>query len=44
MKLPHREQGMTLLMALIMLVVLTLLALTSFNMTQANMQVVTNMQ
>ena len=44
MKLPQREQGMTLLMALIMLVVLTLLALTSFNMTQANMQVVTNMQ
>lgn len=40
----QREQGMTLLMALIMLVVLTLLALSSFNLTQANMQVVTNMQ
>ncbi len=44
MKLPRRQQGMTLLMALIMLIVLTLLALTSFNLTQANMQVVTNMQ
>ena len=44
MKLPRREQGMTLLMALIMLIVLTLLALSSFNLTQANMQVVTNMQ
>jgi hypothetical protein len=44
MKLPQREQGMTLLMSLIMLVVLTLLALSSFNLTQANMQVVTNMQ
>lgn len=44
MRLPQREQGMTLLMALIMLIVLTLLALASFNLTQANMQVVTNMQ
>ena len=44
MKHPYREQGMTLLMALIMLIVLTLLALSSFNLTQANMQVVTNMQ
>ncbi len=44
MKLPRQEQGMTLLMALIMLIVLTLLALSSFNLTQANMQVVTNMQ
>ena len=44
MKLPHKQQGMTLLMALIMLIVLTLLALSSFNLTQANMQVVTNMQ
>lgn len=44
MKLPQREQGMTLLMSLIMLVVLTLLALASFNLTQANMQIVTNMQ
>ena len=44
MMFPRREQGMTLLMALIMLIVLTLLALASFNLTQANMQVVTNMQ
>ena len=44
MKSPRQEQGMTLLMALIMLIVLTLLALSSFNLTQANMQVVTNMQ
>ncbi len=44
MRLPQREQGMTLMMALIMLIVLTLLALASFNLTQANMQVVTNMQ
>ncbi len=42
--LPRRQRGMTLFMALIMLVVLTMLALTSFNLTQANMQVVTNMQ
>jgi Tfp pilus assembly protein PilE len=39
-----RQQGMTLLMALIMLVVLTLLALTSFNLGKSNMQVVSNMQ
>ncbi len=44
MRSPQRQQGMTLLMALIMLIVLTLLALSSFNLTQANMQVVTNMQ
>ena len=44
MRLPQREQGMTLLMSLIMLIILTLLALASFNLTQANMQVVTNMQ
>lgn len=43
-RVPAQERGMTLLMALIMLVVLTLLALSSFNLTQANMQVVTNMQ
>ena len=40
----HRQQGITLIMALIMLVVLTLLALTSFNMNQSNLQVVSNMQ
>ena len=40
----RRQDGMTLLMALIMLVVLTLLALTSFNLGKSNMQVVSNMQ
>lgn len=40
----HRQQGMTLIMALVMLVVLTLLALTSFNLNQSNLQVVSNMQ
>ncbi len=42
---PNRHQdGMTLIMALIMLVVLTLLALTSFNLGKSNLQVVSNMQ
>jgi Tfp pilus assembly protein PilX len=40
----HRQQGITLIMALVMLVVLTLLALTSFNLNQSNLQVVSNMQ
>ena len=40
----HRQQGMTLIMALIMLVVLTLLALTSFNLGKSNLQIVSNMQ
>ncbi|RJG14671.1 hypothetical protein [Massilia cavernae] len=44
MKTLHRQQGITLIMALIMLVVLTLLALTSFNLNQSNLQVVSNMQ
>jgi Tfp pilus assembly protein PilX len=44
MKTTLRQEGMTLLMALIMLVVLTLLALTSFNLGKSNMQVVSNMQ
>lgn len=44
MKMLHRERGITLIMALIMLVVLTLLALTSFNLNQSNLQVVSNMQ
>jgi Tfp pilus assembly protein PilX len=39
-----RQRGMTLMMALIMLVVLTLLALTSFNLGKSNMQIVSNMQ
>lgn len=44
MNIPRKQQGMTLIMALIMLVVLTLLALTSFNLNQTNLQVVSNMQ
>ncbi|NML60044.1 hypothetical protein HHL21_02870 [Massilia sp. RP-1-19] len=40
----HRQQGITLIMALVMLVVLTMLALTSFNMNQSNLQIVSNMQ
>ena len=44
MKNLHRQQGVTLIMALVMLVVLTLLALTSFNLTRSNLQIVSNMQ
>lgn len=40
----RQQKGMTLLMALVMLVALTLLALTSFNIGRNNMQVVGNMQ
>jgi Tfp pilus assembly protein PilX len=40
----RHQQGMTLLMALIMLVVLTMLALTSFNLGKSNLQIVSNMQ
>ena len=39
-----RQRGMTLIMALIMLVVLTMLALTSFNLGKSNLQIVSNMQ
>lgn len=42
---PHRhEQGLTLIMALIMLILLTLLALTSINLGNSNLQIVGNMQ
>ena len=44
MKTYHRQEGMTLLMALIMLIVLTMLALTSFNLSKPNVQIVSNMQ
>ena len=44
MKMLHRQQGVTLIVAMIMLVLLTLLALTSFNVTKSNLQVVSNMQ
>jgi hypothetical protein len=40
----RREAGITLVMALIMLVLLTLLALTSFNLGNSNLQIVGNMQ
>ncbi|GAB3454562.1 hypothetical protein GCM10027321_06030 [Massilia terrae] len=42
---PHRhQQGLTLIVALIMLVLLTLLALTSINLGNSNLQIVGNMQ
>lgn len=41
---PARERGVTLVVALIMLVLLTLLALTSFNLGKSNLQIVSNMQ
>ena len=40
----RREAGITLVVALIMLVLLTLLALTSFNLGNSNLQIVGNMQ
>ncbi|MFC4929639.1 hypothetical protein [Massilia sp. GCM10023247] len=40
----RRETGMTLITALIMLVLLTLVALTSFNLGKSNLQIVSNMQ
>lgn len=44
MKTLRRQQGITLIMALVMLVLLTLLALTSFNLAGSNLQIVSNMQ
>lgn len=44
MKMHRRQEGVTLIMALIMLVLLTLLALTSFNLGNSNLQIVSNMQ
>lgn len=43
---PHagRERGITLVTALVMLVLLTLVALTSFNVGKSNLQIVSNMQ
>lgn len=40
----RREAGITLITALIMLVLLTLVALTSFNLGKSNLQIVSNMQ
>jgi Tfp pilus assembly protein PilX len=44
MTMPNRQRGVTLITALIMLVLLTLLALTSFNVGKSNLQIVSNMQ
>ncbi|MES2901810.1 MAG: hypothetical protein V4723_18940 [Pseudomonadota bacterium] len=44
MKNLQQQQGLTLIMALIMLIVITLLALTSFNLGKSNLLVVSNMQ
>ncbi|MDL2355293.1 MAG: hypothetical protein QFF03_08555 [Pseudomonadota bacterium] len=44
MRMPARQDGVTLVVALIMLVLLTLLALTSFNLGKSNLQIVSNMQ
>jgi Tfp pilus assembly protein PilX len=43
-RLPYRERGLTMVTALIMLVLLTLLALTSINLGNSNLQIVSNMQ
>jgi Tfp pilus assembly protein PilX len=44
MRTHHRERGMTLVMALILLILLTVLALTSFSLGNSNLQIVSNMQ
>lgn len=44
MKQVRRERGITLITALIMLVLLTLVALTTFNVSKSNLQIVSNMQ
>ncbi|MDP3670849.1 MAG: hypothetical protein WA191_04455 [Telluria sp.] len=44
MNMLYRQQGVTLITALIMLVLLTMLALTSFNLGKSNLQIVSNMQ
>lgn len=44
MKALRQQQGMTLIMALILLIMLTLLALTSFNLGKSTLMVVSNMQ
>ena len=40
----NRQRGVTLITALVMLVLLTLIALTTFNVGKSNMQIVSNMQ
>ena len=46
MKIPSRksQEGITLLVGLVMLVVLTLIAITTFNLSKGNLQIVGNMQ
>jgi Tfp pilus assembly protein PilX len=44
MRIPRRERGITLVTALIMLLLLTMLALASVNLGNSNLQVVGNMQ
>ena len=44
MTFQHRQRGITLITALVMLVLLTLVALTSFNLGKSNLQIVSNMQ
>lgn len=41
---PRRQNGATLLIGLIMLVLLTLMAVTSFNLSKSNLEIVGNMQ
>jgi Tfp pilus assembly protein PilX len=41
---PARQRGFTLIVALVMLLLVTMLAMTSFNLGKTNMQVVSNMQ
>ncbi|MES2116957.1 MAG: PilX N-terminal domain-containing pilus assembly protein [Pseudomonadota bacterium] len=42
--MPARQRGFTLIVALVMLLLVTMLAMTSFNLGKTNMQVVSNMQ
>lgn len=44
MMYPRRDSGITLVTALVMLVLLTLIALTTFNVGKSNLQIVSNMQ
>jgi Tfp pilus assembly protein PilX len=44
MRTTRRQRGVTLVTALVMLVLLTLVALTTFNLSKSNLQVVGNMQ
>src|SRR5207302_6258410 len=42
--LPHRQRGATLIVSLIMLLLITLLAVSSFTLGKGNLQIVGNMQ